>query len=310
MQFFRKQIIATLSAALLALATVMPATVYAAEVEETPSAGAMVGDLLIARPLLLVTTVAGTAVYLVSLPFTLLGGNAGEAAEVLVLDPAAATFTRCLGCENTNRDTSDVDDSDYQASNSGGYDLSDAVVSDEEIYPVYRAERYKPLGLNLNVGVSTNRSFGVDNSTGYQLGVGYRLLDGSWGFVDADLTYFSTGVVEEPGPNDGVLATFATGAEYETTGLLYGGKFGLKIGRSFSTYAKYGRSKWDIELRRDGDNINTADGTGSYYGIGFGYDISKSVAASIEYTDFDYKKDLYRYDNEITSYVAKLAVKF
>lgn len=71
-----------------------------AAVVEKPSALAMTGDLIIARPLLFVTTVVGSAVYLVSLPFALAGGNAGEAGNVLVVKPATATFVRCLGCKN------------------------------------------------------------------------------------------------------------------------------------------------------------------------------------------------------------------
>jgi hypothetical protein len=38
----------------------------------------MAGDLLVARPLGVLATVAGTAIYVVSLPFSLAGGNAGE----------------------------------------------------------------------------------------------------------------------------------------------------------------------------------------------------------------------------------------
>jgi hypothetical protein len=45
----------------------------------------------------------GGAVWLVSLPFSLLGGNADEAGEVLVMGPAKATFVRCLGCTRTGK---------------------------------------------------------------------------------------------------------------------------------------------------------------------------------------------------------------
>jgi hypothetical protein len=83
----------TLSAVLIA-----PQMAYSNAVEEDPSALAMTGDLLIARPLLLVTTVVGTAAYLISLPFSLAGGNAGQAGDTLVVQPAKATFVRCLGC--------------------------------------------------------------------------------------------------------------------------------------------------------------------------------------------------------------------
>jgi len=60
---------------------------------------------------LLATTLVGGAIYLVSLPFSALGGNAAEAGEVLVVGPAKATFVRCLGCSRTGRkqDTVETD---------------------------------------------------------------------------------------------------------------------------------------------------------------------------------------------------------
>ena len=78
-------------------------------VDESPSAGAMVGDLLVARPIGLVMTVGGAAAWLVSLPFTVLAGHAGEAAETLMIGPAEATFMRCLGCRVTGYTNKDVD---------------------------------------------------------------------------------------------------------------------------------------------------------------------------------------------------------
>ncbi|MBO6849608.1 MAG: hypothetical protein JJ867_03905 [Marinobacter sp.] len=76
---------------------------HAQGIDETPSALAMTGDALLVRPALFATTIVGTAVYLVSLPFSALGGNAGEAGEVLVVGPAKAAFVRCLGCSRTGR---------------------------------------------------------------------------------------------------------------------------------------------------------------------------------------------------------------
>ena len=69
----------------------------------------MVGDLLVARPVGLVMTAGGAAVWLVSLPFTLLAGHAGEAAETLILGPGETTFMRCLGCRNTGYTHKDID---------------------------------------------------------------------------------------------------------------------------------------------------------------------------------------------------------
>lgn len=54
-------------------------------------------DLLLVRPLGLVSTVAGTGVFILSLPFTWLGGNVDDAARVLVADPGKYTFVRPLG---------------------------------------------------------------------------------------------------------------------------------------------------------------------------------------------------------------------
>lgn len=57
----------------------------------------MVLDLLILRPLGLLATGIGSAVFVVALPFTLPGGNTGEAACELVRSPFAYTFSRPLG---------------------------------------------------------------------------------------------------------------------------------------------------------------------------------------------------------------------
>lgn len=74
--------------------------------DNTPSAGAMVADLLVARPLLIGMTVLGTGLFIISLPFSALGGNSGEAADMLVVGPAQNAFVRCLGCSTGTRQPS------------------------------------------------------------------------------------------------------------------------------------------------------------------------------------------------------------
>jgi hypothetical protein len=77
----------------------LPQMLWAQEaVDESPNEWAMVGDLLVARPIGVVLTVGGAAVWLVSLPFTLLSGHASEAAGTLIGGPVETTFMRCLGC--------------------------------------------------------------------------------------------------------------------------------------------------------------------------------------------------------------------
>ena len=89
---------------------VLPQTLWAqGSIDESPSAGAMAGDLVVARPVGLVLTVAGTAAFIVSLPFTLLAGSAGEAAETLMVGPARTTFVRCLGCTTDGYSYKDIE---------------------------------------------------------------------------------------------------------------------------------------------------------------------------------------------------------
>ncbi|GAB3284063.1 hypothetical protein [Parahaliea aestuarii] len=99
-----------LPTAVLVGSLALPQMLWAqAAVDESPSAGAMVGDLLVARPMGLVATVGGTAAFLVSLPFTLLAGHASEAAETLMVGPARTTFMRCLGCTENGYTNKDVE---------------------------------------------------------------------------------------------------------------------------------------------------------------------------------------------------------
>lgn len=64
---------------------------------DTTSGGAMIVDAVFARPLGFVATVIGTAVYTVSLPFSIAGGNEHDARKNLVYSPAGYTFKRPLG---------------------------------------------------------------------------------------------------------------------------------------------------------------------------------------------------------------------
>ena len=57
----------------------------------------MAADLILARPMGFVATVLGCTVFVVSLPFSALGGNTDQAAQKLVIEPASFTFTRPLG---------------------------------------------------------------------------------------------------------------------------------------------------------------------------------------------------------------------
>ncbi len=66
--------------------------------EREPGATGMIIDGLVVRPISLVATVVGAVAFVITLPFSVLGGNVDEAGEKLVVRPAAYTFFRCLGC--------------------------------------------------------------------------------------------------------------------------------------------------------------------------------------------------------------------
>ncbi len=62
-----------------------------------PTGGEMLADAFMVRPFMLVGTVLSTATFIVTLPFSALGGNVGEAADKLVVEPVKYTFARPLG---------------------------------------------------------------------------------------------------------------------------------------------------------------------------------------------------------------------
>ena len=65
--------------------------------EEERTGGTMLADTFMIRPFMLVGTVVGLATFVVTLPFSALGGNIGEAGNTLVVEPARYTFVRPLG---------------------------------------------------------------------------------------------------------------------------------------------------------------------------------------------------------------------
>jgi ABC-type molybdate transport system permease subunit len=97
MNGFLKQVMVLLS--VLALITVPCTTCLAQELLEQDDdviAGKMAAEVVV-RPLGLAATVIGGAVFIVTSPFSLLGGNVEPAFNYLVADPFKFTFNRPLG---------------------------------------------------------------------------------------------------------------------------------------------------------------------------------------------------------------------
>jgi hypothetical protein len=64
---------------------------------QDPSGGMMIFDFVIIRPIGIVATAVGSIFWVISLPFSLLGGNSVEAGKALMKEPADYTFKRPLG---------------------------------------------------------------------------------------------------------------------------------------------------------------------------------------------------------------------
>ena len=65
--------------------------------KEDPSAGAMVADFVLVRPVAIVGLVVGSIFFVVALPFSAMGGNVKTSAKNLVVKPAKYSFVRPLG---------------------------------------------------------------------------------------------------------------------------------------------------------------------------------------------------------------------
>jgi hypothetical protein len=74
-------------------------------ISNRPTVWAMGLDAGLVRPVGFAATVVGAGIFVVTLPFSLLGGNVKESADTLIVAPAKMTFLRCLGCtESQNND--------------------------------------------------------------------------------------------------------------------------------------------------------------------------------------------------------------
>lgn len=98
MHKFAKKAFVFFLAAVMVWMTLAP-NVYAQAVlqEEEISTENMVADAIIVRPLGVIATILGVGFFIISLPFSALGGNVKEAGQKLVVAPAKFTFKRPLG---------------------------------------------------------------------------------------------------------------------------------------------------------------------------------------------------------------------
>jgi len=90
--------VAVLALTTLSLPMVASADTYDYVMDSTePTGGEMLADAFLVRPTALVGSVLTVATFVVMLPFSALGGNVGESADKLVVEPLRYTFVRPLG---------------------------------------------------------------------------------------------------------------------------------------------------------------------------------------------------------------------
>jgi len=96
MNWILKRVIVLLTT--IALVTVPCMTCFAEGLQQDDDliAGKMAAEVIV-RPLGICATLIGAAIFIVTLPFSALGGNTQAAHEYLVEDPFKFTFNRPLG---------------------------------------------------------------------------------------------------------------------------------------------------------------------------------------------------------------------
>ena len=101
MSALHKKSLRLLLATLLALSTTLPGTASAydlmGDASVKPTGGEMLADTLLVRPVAIVGTLLSTTAFVITLPFSVLGGNVDEAAQSLVAEPFQYAFIRPLG---------------------------------------------------------------------------------------------------------------------------------------------------------------------------------------------------------------------
>ena len=93
----KRIMLATLIASLVITPFATPALAQDYFEKEDPSGASMLFDTIMVRPIGIIATAVGAVFYVVSLPFSALGDNVGEAGEKLIKEPARYTFQRPLG---------------------------------------------------------------------------------------------------------------------------------------------------------------------------------------------------------------------
>lgn len=252
----------------------------AERIEETPSAGAMVADAVVARPLYFALSQVGAVVYAATLPFTLLGQNADQAAESLVVAPLQGAFLRCLGCGKMDSQVDRLSTSDgskriqHFAMLNGGLTLLDAA-GEVEKTPGY--------------GVYMGTHFALSDRSHFDVLLGAKRI--------ADAT------VEDDNDNELLSDDILS---YQLIS-----RFGRDIG-PFDLMFKLGGHYWQADRDATAAGLTTgkSSGIGLLYGIGTDFWLADSVRLGLEYTRYNMKKTSKDYESKAQTIDLNLSFMF
>lgn len=247
MAALKKPVQITVAAALLVCGSVTTAET----IEDKPSAGAMIIDTVLARPLYFLLSQGGALVYGATLPFTLVGGNADEAAEVLVVTPLQAAFVRCLGCGEIENEVGNLEEGK-------GKTIRHMIMASA--------------GLTSYDEKAADTS-GTSASGGLYLGTHFSLADSSR--FDVLLGYRSLGTVK--------LKSGAARFEDSVSSVQVVSRFGKRAFWGLDIMGKLGLHSW--KTNRDTPK-SSASGAGFFYGLGAEKFINRDIRAGIEHTRY------------------------
>lgn len=265
----------TASVAVASTLLLMATPAQAEVLNENPSAGAMVADAVVIRPLYFALSQVGTAVYTATLPFTLLGGNADQVAETLVVTPLQGAFIRCLGCGKIDNQVSDLTEAEGSKTIKHFVQLNGGVSA-----------------LKLNGKTENPGNFGA------HIGTNFSLVDGSR--FDVMFGAQHLGKVESKGSFEDTLMSYQIA-----------NRFGRQLGdSSFDLMFKLGGHYFENKRDPVAGKNTSKSGFGFLAGVGVDAWATDNIRLGLEYNFYDVRKLPKGYRGYLSSANANLAVMF
>ena len=224
-------------------------------VKEQPSAGAMIIDAVLARPLYFILSQGGALVYGATLPFTLLGGNADEAAEALVVTPLQAAFVRCLGCCKIDNAVGNLKEGAGKRIRHFAM-LSGGLTSYND--KANKQDNTAPSG-----GVYLGTHFALSDSSRFDVMLGYRLL----------------GTIE-------LGKKTATPYEDSVTSVQIASRFGKRAFWGLEFMGKLGLHSWNTDRKPNAGAKSSASGSGFFWGVAVESFVTRDIRVGIDHSRY------------------------